>query len=227
METRTTKFAKVIIGVYLILTAILVIAEMFRNTTALFVFKPMLIPALMLLYYTTSQVRNRIYFISLLFAVCSNVFFLFTEQAFLVYGMLAFMVYRILSIVLVLKLIKKLPMLPFVIATLPFAFIFSCLLNLTMGALSTSLYPAIINAILISILAGISLSGYILDDSRANSWLAISTLLSVVLVCIFVIQKYYFANVVFQPLSAVIFSGAHYAYYKFMIAAEYKESDND
>jgi len=229
METKLAKLANVFIGVYLIITAILVVAEMFQITDMLFAFKPLLLPTLMVIYYTTSHNKNLIYLISLFFAVCSNIFFLFNQQTFLLYGLIAFMIYRILSIILVLNIVKKIPLLPFIIATLPFAFIFSCLLNLAMGALSNTLFPAIINAILISILAGISLSSYILDDSRANSWLAISTLLSVVLVCIFVIQKYYFANLVFQPLSALIFSAAHYTYYKFMLAGECeaKESDND
>lgn len=160
------------------------------------------------------------YFTALFFAMCSNVFFLSIEPKYLLYGMIAFMFYRILTIVIVLDLINKLPLLPFFIACVPFAFIFSCLLNLTMNALGTSFYPAIVNAILISILSGISLSNYVLDDSRNNSWLAISTLLAIVLVYLFMIQKYYLPNDIFQPISALIFACAHYAYYKFVVISE-------
>ncbi|HMK06660.1 MAG TPA: lysoplasmalogenase family protein [Flavobacterium sp.] len=206
--------------IYFALAAILVIAEIFESQTLLYIFKPMLIPALMLVYFLASSEKNFLYFVSLFCALISNIFFLSTTRDFLLYGMIAFMIYRILTIIIVLKLISKQSLLPFIIACLPFVFIFSCLINLTMNSLSTSLYPAILNGILISILCGIALSNYVMDDNRSNSWLAISTLLSVVLVYLFMIQKYYFPNNVFQPISALVFSAAHYAFYKFVIEAE-------
>jgi hypothetical protein len=212
--------SKVITAIYFSVAAILIYAEISDSKTLLSLFKPVLIPTLMVLYFYSSTTRNSYYLVSLVFALCSNIFFLSASRDFLMYGMLAFMVYRILTIVVVLKLISKLPILPFVIACLPFVFIFSCLLNLTMNSLSTSFYPAVINAVLISILAGISLSNYVLDDNRGNSWLAISTLLAIVLVYLFMIQKYYFPNNVFQPISAFIFSIGHYAFYRFVIESE-------
>jgi len=206
--------------IYFALTVILVFAEIFESQTLLYIFKPMLIPSLMLVYFFESSEKNFLYFVSLFCALVSNIFFLSATRDFLLYGMIAFMIYRILTIIIVLKLISKQSLLPFIIACLPFVFIFSCLINLTMNSLSTSLYPAILNGILISILCGIALSNYVMDDNRSNSWLAISTLLSVVLVYLFMIQKYYFPNNVFQPISALVFSSAHYAFYKFVIEAE-------
>lgn len=218
--SRHHKLSGIITKIYFGMTLILIVSETSKSNTFLFIFKPMLIPALMALYYYTSNRKNILYFASLFFAFNSNIFFLSTSPKFMLYGMLSFMVYRLLTIILVLKLIKKIPLLSFVIACLPFLFIFSCLLTLTMNVLTTSFYPAVLNAILISALAGISLSNYIMDDSRGNSLLAISTLLSIVLVYLFIIQKYYFSHEVFQPLSALIFSASHYIYYKFLIEAE-------
>lgn len=219
-DTNSNISAKILTQVYFGLTLILILAEIFAQTTLLFIFKPLLIPSLMALYFFTSNAKSMYYFMALFFALCSNIFFLSTTPQFLLFGIISFMFYRILTILIVLKLIHKLPLLPFLIASLPFFFIFSCLLNLTMNSLGQSLYPSIINAVLISILAGIALSNYVLDDSRTNSWLAISTLLAVVLVYLFVIQKYYFPNAAFQPISALIFSCAHYAFYKFVIISE-------
>jgi hypothetical protein len=221
------KTSKIITGTYFVIAVILICAEIFKLTSVLIFFKPLLIPTLMGLYYYTSNSKNKFYLLSLFFALCSNVFFLSTAQEFLLYGIIAFMFYRILTIVVVLKLITRLPLLPFAIACLPFIFIFSCLINLTMNSLSTSFYPAILNAVLISALAGISLSNYVLDDSRVNSWLAISTLLAIVLVYLFMIQKYYFPNEVFQPISAFIFAVAHYTFYKFVIESEKQHNKSD
>ncbi|MBC7606132.1 MAG: hypothetical protein H7199_04145 [Burkholderiales bacterium] len=213
LEKNTTK-------IYFAITTILVIAELFQHNTSVLVFKPLLIPLLMALYFFTSKVKNIFYLLSLFFAWGSNIFLLSSAQEFLLYGILTFMVYRILTIVVVVRLIGKQPFLPFIIACAPFLFIFSCLINLTMSSLSTSFYPAIVNGILISILAGISLSNYIMDDNRVNFWLALSTLFAVVLVFLFTIQKYYLTNGIFQPMSALIFAVMHYTFYKFVLEAE-------
>ncbi len=233
-DFRSNMISRAITAVYFGITFILVVVEIlagkpsgvaFNPQLLLFIFKPLLIPSLMLLYFVTSKTRSKLYFATLFFAMCSNIFFLSIAPHFLFYGMLAFMLYRILSIIIVLKLVNKIPLLPFLIACVPFVFIFSSLINLTMNALGASFYPAIVNGILISILCGISLSNYILDDSRNNSWLAISTLLAIVLVYLFMIQKYYLPNDIFQPISALIFAGAHYAYYKFVVISESQKTN--
>ena len=69
-------------------------------------------------------------------------------------------------------------------------------------------------------MSGIALSGYILNDNRQNSWLAISTLFFVVLVILFLIEKYYLSNIVFQPMSALLFALAHYCFYMFVVESE-------
>lgn len=214
------RIPKFIANVYFALAILLTCAELFGLKQILFAFKPLLIPTLMVLYYATSAKRNFIYLISLVFALLSNVFFLWEAQNFLLYGIVAFMVYRILSIIVVVRLVDKILIVPFIIATLPFLFIFSCLINLTMTTDSPSFYPTIINGLLIAALAGIALSNYVLNDNKANSWLAISTLLFIVLVFLFMIQKYYLANIAFQPMSAFIFAFAHYTFYRFMLEAE-------
>jgi hypothetical protein len=213
------------VKIYFAITVILVFAEIFEMHEFLNIIKPSLIPSLMAIYFFTSSERNRFYFGSLFFAMISNIFFLSTTPDFLMYGMLAFMIYRILTLTIVLKLLPKQKFLPFILACLPFLFIFSSLINLTMNSLSSSIYPVIMNGILMSALCGISLSNYIMDENRTNSWLAISVLLSVVLAYLFMIQKYYFPNNVFQPISALVFSIAHYTFYKFVLEAE-KQKEN-
>ncbi len=173
----------------------------------------------MVWYWQTSRKKNGWYFAALFFAWASNVFFLATER-WLVCGIVAFMVYRILAIVVVVKLIDKILWLPFAIATLPFLFIFSCLINLTLTPDMPGFYPAVINGLLIAAMAGIALSNYVLNDNKANSWLAISILLFIVLVFLFMIQTFYLSNVVFKPLSAFIFAFAHYTFYRFVLEYE-------
>lgn len=221
MDTLAShKIPKIIVQIYFAITAVCIICELIKSQEVLLIFKPMLIPTLIAVYWLTSTKKSILYVSALVFALASNVFFLFDSAAFLVYGIIAFMVYRILSIVVVIRLVDKILWLPFVIATVPFLFIFSCLINLTLTSDMPSFYPTIINGLLIAALAGIALSNYVLNDNKANSWLAISTLLFIVLVFLFMIQNYYLANIAFKPMSAFIFAFAHYTFYKFVLEAE-------
>ncbi|SCX88556.1 lysoplasmalogenase family protein [Flavobacterium caeni] len=221
------KIARILPQCFFALMAVLVVCELFVWKMALLVLKPMLIPTLMLWYWLTSTKRNAIYLLALLFALASNVFLLSDETKFLVYGIVSFMVYRILTIVLVVRLVQSILWLPFIVATLPFLFIFSCLINLTLTPEMPSFYPTIINGLLIAALAGIALSNYVLNDNKANSWLAISTLLFIVLVFLFMIQHYYLANMAFKPMSAILFAFAHYTFYRFVIESEKRKRSDD
>lgn len=221
MNTTTVhKTVRWLPQVYFAITGALVFCELFDEKSLVTVLKPMLIPTLMLWYGVTSAKKNLIYFAALTFALVSNVCFLSATPQHLVYGIVAFMVYRILTIVLVVKMLPTIMWLPFVIATVQFLFIFSCLINLTLTPEMPSFYPTIINGLLIASLAGIALSSYVLNDNKANSWLAISTLLFIVLVFLFMIQNYYLANIAFKPMSAFIFAFAHYTFYKFVFESE-------
>lgn len=225
MDTlASNRLPRIVAQLYFAITAVLVVCELFDLKDALTIFKPTLLPILILLYVLTSARRNMVYIASLVFGLFSNVFFLSDAPAFMVYGIIAFMVYRILSIVVVVRLIGNILWLPFAIATLPFLFIFSCLINLTLTPEMPSFYPTIVNGLLIAALAGIALSNYVMNDNKANSWLAISTLLFIVLVFLFMIQNYYLANIAFKPMSAFIFAFAHYTFYKFVLEAEVNQS---
>ncbi len=208
------------IKIYFLITAILVVAETFKISNLLYCSKPLLIPCLVVLYFSHSNNRSFWYLLSLFFALISNILFISTDQDFLLYGIVSFMIYRILSIVTILKLTNKILIFPLVLGTLPFIFIFSGLINLTISASSTSFYPVVANGLFISIFSGIALSNFVMNDNKQNSWLIISALLFMVLVFLFMFQKYYISNIVFQPLSALIFSAAHYTFYKFVVESE-------
>lgn len=202
------------------ITVLLALSEFFEWADAVYILKPLLLPTLMLLYLYKSKQKNRLYIVCLLFGLLSNISFMLTDKNAVLYGFIAFMCYRIFCIILVWKLIAKFYLLPFTIAIMPCLFIFSSLLNLTLSPDAPEFYPGVANALLISILSGIALSNYVMDDNKINSWLAISTLLFVVLVFLFMIQKYYISNVVFKPISAIIFAFGHYTFYKFVIEGE-------
>ncbi|WP_309641601.1 lysoplasmalogenase family protein [Flavobacterium sp.] len=206
---------------YFAIAFILLMAEYWKSTSLLSVFKPLLIPSLMMLYLVTSKNKCYWYVAALFFAFCSNVFLLFIDNPkLLFYGIMAFLFYRIASIITIVKKGDEIVLLPLVLATVPFLFIFSYLIYVMVNPSNPNFYPTIINDIIISIFSGLGLSNYVMNDNKQNSWLIISTLLFTFLVILFMVENFYIPNEVFKPLSAVVFSLAHYAFYLFVIESE-------
>jgi hypothetical protein len=92
-----------------------------------------------------------------------------------------------------------------------------------------SFYLLIIQNILISVLAGVSLSSYVMNDNKQNSILLISALLFVMLQFAVFIEKYFLTNEfqeLFRPLAMTLNTLAFFAFYNYVITAE-KLNDND
>lgn len=216
----TNRTIKTISIIYFAVAFVLLIGEVAKLNPLIYLLKPSMIPVLLLLYIYTSKKRSYGYICTLLFSFSSNVFFLESTSERLLGGILTYMVYRFLTIVIVYKAIKIKKLLPLTIATVPFLFIFLSLLNLIKEVLHESFYPALINGLLMSFLGGLSLSNYVLDDNKKNSWLLISSLLFGTQVFIFTIQRYYLENAIFQPIAVIIYAISHYAFYKFVVLDE-------
>lgn len=211
-----------ITAIYFSLTVVLLFIEFFKLSDWLVIFKPLLIPSLIILYLTTAKGRCYWYVFALVFAFISNVFFLSTQPTFMLFGILSFLVYRIATIITVVQIGDKVALLPLVLATIPFLFVFSYLIYMMISPMSANFYPTVINDIIISLFSGLGLANYVMNDNKQNSWLIISTLLFTFLVILFMVENFYLSNPVFKPLSALVFSLAHYAFYLFVYEAEHQ-----
>jgi hypothetical protein len=202
------------------ITAILIFAEYFMFQQIVFCIKPFLIPFLFALYIVKSSKICPFYLFALFFAFLSNIFLLFSDPKLLLYGIIAFLFYRIASIFVVLKNGDSTAILPLFLATLPFLFMFSYLIDVMVSPDNPSFYATILNNIIISIFCGMGLSNYVMNDNKQNSWLLISTLLFTFLVILFMFDKFYLSFQIFKPLSVFVFSMAHFCFLKFMEEAE-------
>ena len=226
MDTRKGGVKGAIVFLYFLIAGLLLVAEADRNMKLISVFKPMLIPLLGLLYFVTSSKRDPLYFGVLLFAWSSNVLLLTNGGSHVYYAIVTFLVYRILVISIVIRCTVKFHLAAFLIAIVPFLFLFAYLIDMTADVLGSGLYPSIANALVMSVLAALSLSNYIFENDRRSSWLLISSLLFVVLMFIFVIERFYVSNPVFRPSSVLVFCSAHYAFYRYVLLTE-EGDDNE
>jgi hypothetical protein len=215
---------KLIIGIYLFVASVEVTAELFSYKPFLFIFKPLIPIVLMILYWNTSNFRNPLFFVTILFSLITNVFFIYDTESMLFLGLIVFFIHRLLMIYYIVKLIKLKDYIPLLIAMIPFMFFFSYLLSIT-GELTIRSYGIlIIQNILISIIAGITLSDYVMNKGKKDSvWLFIFGLLSITQYFIVFIEKYYLSDlspISFRPLAMILNTTVYYAFYKFVISIE-------
>jgi hypothetical protein len=227
MQLLTKKYnflqEKAIIGLLFSFSIIEVLAELFSFKVILFAFRPLVAILLIYLYWITSKERNVLFYMTVFFLLLTSIFILFESILFLILGLIGIFTHRILLIFYIIKLNKIKDFVPILIAIIPFVFIFSYLLSISDEIPKGSYYPLVAQNILVSILAGVILSNYFMNDSNNSPWLAIFGLLSTALYFTVFIEKCFLSNLpptYFRPLAMILYVTSYYSFYRFVIDAE-------
>lgn len=215
---------KLILGLYFFVVSIEITAEMFSYKPVIFIFKPLIPIVLMWLYWYTSNKRNALFFVTVFFSLITNVFFIFDTERMLFLGLIVYFIHRLLLIFYIIKLTKLKDYVPMLIAMIPFVFFFFYLLSLTSEANRGSYEILIILNILISIIAGITLSEFVMNNSKKDSsWLFIFGLLSIAQYFIVGVEKYLLLDlslISFRIVAMILNMAVYFSFYKFVIGNE-------
>lgn len=232
MQILTKKFnfsqGNAIVGLMFSFTIIEVLAELFSFKIILFAFRPLIALLLMYLYWITSKERNVFFFISIFFLLLTSIFIISESLPFLIVGLAGIVIHRISLIIYIIKMNKVKDFLPILIAVIPFIFIFSYLLSISDEIPKESYYPLVIQNILVSILGGVVLSNYFMNETKNTPWLSIFGVLSIALYFIVFIEKCFLPNLpptYFRPLGMILYVTSYYAFYKFVIDTERLNAD--
>lgn len=112
------------------------------------------------------------------------------------------------------------------IVSLAFLLIFLYLFSTTSETSYVDFKFLMLQNILTSVLGGIAVSSYMIDDNRKNSWLLISILLFIGLRFMLFIQSFYLTDLtlpVIKPIIITLNIFAYFTLYKFVIEAEKNE----
>lgn len=207
------------------LTAMLeIIAEFYGNKPILFIIKPLVSIFLVLLYWIASTQRNILFFITIAFLLIVKLCRIYISEELLLTGMAVFFLHRLILIYYISKLIHLQDYFPLFIATIPFLFFFFYLLSITSDIKPIIYVGLMIQCFLMSIVAGITLSHYVMND-RKEVWLLIFGLLSIVQYFIIFIDNFYLVDSspsVLRKLGVLLTVFATYAFYQFVITTERK-----
>lgn len=227
MNSKVNIINTITIG-YFVLAFLEILAEFFIHKPIILILKPTLPLLLIALYFLESKVKNNIIIIAFLLSSITNILFIPDNSTCLLYGILVFTIYRIISIYIVFSYQKLIDFIPIIIATAPFLLIFFYLFSETSEIPEDSVYILIFQNLLISLFAGVALSGYVMNDNKQNSILLISALLFVMLQFVVFIEKYFLIDEYrefFRPLAMTLNCLAFFSFYKYIIAVE-KSNNN-
>ncbi len=205
-----------------------IISEYLQNTLLIFSLKPLISLLLIVIYYIESEQKNKIFVLLLLFSLTTNILFIPNTPDYLHYALIVFTIHRILVVFMVVSLQKIKDYIPFLIATLPFLLIFFYLFMETAEIPARSFLLLLLQNILISILSGLALSSYVMNDNKQNSVLLISVLLFIMLQFVVFIEKFLLVNEynsILRPLAMTFNVLAFFSLYKYVIIAE-KSNNN-
>lgn len=175
------------------------------------------------IYFLSSFRKNKLYLSSLLFSLLSILFLFLKSDLGVLSATLFFLVFIILTTRIVIKNSKKVSFIPVVLGFLPFLSILFYLIYLTYSSLGMNYLPSIINALIISFLGGLAVSNFILEeDNMKNILLLISTLLFILLIFVFMIERYYLSVQVFKPIRTICFFGGHYLFMRYLLLSEHQ-----
>lgn len=216
---------KVLTGVLLIVALIEVIAEYFRLLPLIYIFKPLISVILMVLYWYSSPKRDILFFLTIITSLITNVLFIPNDLKLIFIGLIVFGFHRLINIFYILKVMRTKDFIPVVLGSVPFLIIFFYIFFDTDLLSKEVYYIMIVHNSLISLLGGIALSHYVMNDSTRSSWLLICVLSFVTLHFIIFIEKFYIQLQIFRPIAMSLNAFAYYAFYKFILIIEKSNSN--
>lgn len=216
---------KILTGILLLVALIEVIAEYFRFLPVIYIFKPLISVVLMTLYWYSSPIKDILFFLTIVTSLITNVLFIPNDFKFIFIGLIVFVFHRLINIFYIIKVMKTKDFIPVILVSVPFLFIFFYIFFDTDLLSNEVYYIMIIHNSLISLLGGIALSHYIMNDSSRSSWLLICVLSFVTLHFIIFIEKFYFQLQIFRPIAMSLNAFAYFAFYKFILIIEKSNSN--
>lgn len=218
---------KILTTVYFANALIEIIAEFYSNNTVIFLTKPLIPFLLIVLYWFSSQKKNKLFILLMLLSLITNLLFIPKSPTALFYGVVVFTFHRLVLIYLIFKLVGIVRPKLFVLVGLPLLFIFFYLFFASSDVPENTYGLLVVHNIMAAVLGGIGISNYIVNDNKQNSLMMIASLLFLGLQMVVYVERYYRYNISLEhirPLAMLLNVLAFFVFCKFVLSTE---SDRD
>lgn len=178
------------------------------------------IPILLILYIFSSEKRKPLYIMALLLYQSASVLYVVGTPETFIYATFASMLFKFCLFLLILGLVTKHNFKAVTVAFIPFFVIYLYIIEFVVESLGESYYIWILNAFFTSYIGGVAIINYVHHAERRNYWLLISSILFIVQIGAFFINKFYIKNESIYQVVILAYGISHFTFYKFMILNE-------
>lgn len=205
---------------FFIVSFLEIIAEFNENKFWIWITKPFILPLLLAYYLHLTKKPNNYFILALFCGWIANLFFIENTLKWIIYGSIFFLIYRILIIQIVMNRVKMPSLVPLIIGSIPFVFIYATICFLSFEAMGDNIYLFLIHGIFTIFLGGLSLGNYIMISNKPNFVLFLSTILFALTQFVFVLKVYYENGNVFHAMAMVMFVIGQYLLTEFIFLTE-------
>lgn len=206
--------------VFFIISFFEIIAEYKEDRLLIWIIKPFIIPLLFAYYLSQAKKINYYFIIALVFSWIANLLFIENTIKWIIYGSIFFLLYRIMIIYIVMNKVKMPSLVPLIIGSIPFVFIYVTVCFLSFEAMGDNIYLFLIHGIFTIFLGGLSLGNYIMVSNKSNFILFISTMLFALTQFVFVLKVYYEDANIFHAVAMLMFVIGQFLLTKFIFLTE-------
>lgn len=193
-----------------------IIGVILQDSWLQLIFKPLIMPSLILLYLVRVKGRNYWYVAAMFFSFLGDVFLLDKNNMFL-YGIAAFLITQLLYVLIIAKGLTRSDFKTKALALLPFLIFFIGLINILKDGLGEFLIPVIIYGLAISIFGFVSLLNYLLKKDQASLSLLIGAVLFILSDSMIALHKFYESQAIYPAAIMITYIAAQFLIFGYMI----------
>jgi len=208
---------KVAFFVFLLVSVVDLVGIIFKIPSLVFIFKPLILLSLLVLYSVSVSKRNKFYVLALIFSFFGDVFLLFSGELYFIVGLGSFLIAHILFIKIVLNRIQKSTVLNIIKSIIPFFILLVVLLSFLYSSLNELLIPVIIYGITITTFGVVAMLDYLNTKSMKSLIMLVGAIVFIASDSILAINKFYQPNEFLAISVMVTYIVAQYFIYRSMI----------
>jgi len=208
---------KVALLVFILVAILDVIGIILKIQALIYVFKPLILLSLLVLYVVSVRSINKWYVLALIFSFFGDVFLIFTGEFYFIIGLISFLIAHLLFIKIVINSIKKTSLSKIVLSIIPFLIVFSLLLFVLKESLGEMLIPVIIYGLTISSFGAVSLINYVGSKSAKALLMLLGSIVFIISDSVLAINKFYLEAHIFKVIIMITYVLAQYFIYKSMV----------
>ena len=210
---------KTFLFIFLLVSLVDIIAILNSNSLWQTIAKPLIIPALLAYYITSSKSRNKFYILALIFSFVGDVLLLDKSNMFL-FGIGAFLITQVLYIYIFSKGLKESPKGKMILAFLPFLVFFLVLIGVLKPGLKDFFVPVVIYGAAISVFGSISLLKYLVKKDSVNLKLCLGAAIFIVSDSLIALHKFHEPRSIYPVAIMLTYIIAQYLIAVFMLESE-------